>query len=178
MGESESTPETAPVGGGLFSRILMGILGLLLGLLMIAATLYRILAEFGRIDSSDIPDDIVNSLQILQALYYLVAAFCLAVIVSSIATFINFAWARKALLGSTGAMFVLLVGCGISEYSLLQTVFGVYDVDSEEIHWRYKPMTSFSMLMAYTSLFFGGLIWLIDYLGRGTAAKATLAGRR
>ena len=167
MGESESTPATAPAGGGLFSRILMGILGLLLGLLMIAATLYRILAEFGRIDSSDIPDDIVNSLQILQALYYLVAAFCLAVIVSSIATFINFAWARKALLGSTGAMFVLLVGCGISEYSLLQTVFGVYDVDSEEIHWRYKPMTSFSMLMAYTSLFFGGLIWLIDYLGRG-----------
>ena len=167
MGESESTPEIAPVGGGLFSRILMGILGLLLGLLMIAATLYRILAEFGRIDSSDIPDDIVNSLQILQALYYLVAAFCLAVIVSSIATFINFAWARKALLGSTGAMFVLLVGCGISEYSIPQTVFGVYDVDSEEIHWRYKPMTSFSMLMAYTSLFFGGLIWLIDYLGRG-----------
>jgi len=70
MGESESTPATAPVGGGLFARILMGILGLLLGLLMIAATLYRILAEFGRIDSSDIPDDIVNSLQILQALYY------------------------------------------------------------------------------------------------------------
>ncbi|PXF20286.1 MAG: hypothetical protein CXX75_01000 [Methanobacteriota archaeon] len=69
------------MGGGLFARILMGILGLLLGLLMIAATLYRILAEFGRIDSSDIPDDIVNSLQILQALYYLVAAFCLAVIV-------------------------------------------------------------------------------------------------
>ena len=166
MGESESTPATAPVGGGLFARILMGILGLLLGLLMIAATLYRILAEFGRIDSSDIPDDIVNSLQILQALYYLVAAFCLAVIVSSIATFINFAWARKALLGSTGAMFVLLVGCGISEYSILQTVFGVYDVDSEEIHWRYKPMTSFSMLMAYISLFFGGLIWLIDYIGR------------
>ncbi len=28
-------------------------------------------------------------------------------------------------------------------------------------------MTSFSMLMAYASLFFGGLIWLIDYLGRG-----------
>ena len=166
MGESESTPETAPVGGGLFSRILMGILGLLLGLLMIAATLYRILAEFGRIDSSDIPDEIDNSLQILQALYYLVAVLGLAVIVSSIATFINFAWARKALLGSTGAMFVLLVGCGISEYSILQTVFGVYDVDSEEIHWRYKPMTSFSMLMAYTSLFFGGLIWLIDYLGR------------
>ncbi len=92
---------------------------------------------------------------------------CTTVIVSSIATFINFAWARKALLGSTGAMFVLLVGCGISEYSILQTVFGVYDVDSEKIHWRYKPMTSFSMLMAYTSLFFGGLIWLIDYLGRG-----------
>jgi len=38
MGESESTPATAPVGGGLFARILMGILGLLLGLLMIAAT--------------------------------------------------------------------------------------------------------------------------------------------
>ena len=167
MDEPESTPATAPVGGGLFARILMGILGLLLGLLMIAATLYRILAEFGRIDSSDIPDDIVNSLQILQALYYLVAAFCLAVIISSIATFINFAWARKALLGSTGAMFVLLVGCGISEYSILQAVFGVYVADSEEIHWRYKPMTSFSMLMAYTSLFFGGLIWLIDYLGRG-----------
>jgi len=166
MGESESTPETAPVGGGLFARILMGILGLLLGLLMIAATLYRILAEFGRIDSSDIPDDIVNSLQILQALYYLVAAFCLAVIISSIATFINFAWARKALLGSTGAMFVLLVGCGIYESSIIEAVFGVYVADSEEIHWRYKPMTSFSMLMAYTSLFFGGLIWLIDYRQR------------
>ena len=100
-------------------------------------------------------------------LYYLVAPLSLAVIVCSIATFINFAWARKALLGSTGAMFVLLVGCGIYEYSILQAVFGVYVADSEEIHWRYKPMTSFSMLMAYISLFFGGLIWLIDYLGRG-----------
>ena len=177
MDEPESTPATAPVGGGLFARILMGILGLLLGLLMIAATLYRILAEFGRIDSSDIPDDIVNSLQILQALYYLVAAFCLAVIVSSIATFINFAWARKALFGSIGAMFVLLVGCGIYETSIIEAVFGVY-TESEKIHWRWKPMTTFSMLMAYTSLFFGGLIWLIDYLGRGTAAKTTLAGRR
>ena len=166
MGESESTPEIAPVGGGLFSRILMGILGLLLGLLMIAAAQWRILAEFARA-GQDIPDEIAGSIQTLETLYYLVAALGFAVIVSSIATFINFAWARKALLGSTGAMFVLLVGCGISEYSILQTVFGVYDVDSEEIHWRYKPMTSFSMLMAYTSLFFGGLIWLIDYLGRG-----------
>ena len=166
MGESESTPATAPVGGGLFARILMGILGLLLGLLMIAATLYRILAEFGRIDSSDIPDDIVNSLQILQALYYLVAAFCLAVIVSSIATFINSAWARKALLGSTGAMFVLLVGCGIYEYSIINELYGGHLADAEEIPWRMKPMTTFSMLMAYISLFFGGLIWLIDYLDR------------
>ena len=179
MGESESTPETAPVGGGLFSRILMGILGLLLGLLISAATLFR-LVQLSQAHSAEdeILNEIADSLQTLQALFYLVAALCLAVIVSSIATFINSAWARKALLGSTGAMFVLLVGCGISEYSILQTVFGVYDVDSEEIHWRYKPMTSFSMLMAYTSLFFGGLIWLIDYLGRGTAAKATLAGRR
>jgi len=42
MGESESSPETAPAGGGRFSRILMGILGLLLGFLMILATLYRL----------------------------------------------------------------------------------------------------------------------------------------
>ena len=158
-------PETAPAGGGRFSRILMGILGLLLGLLMIAAALYRILAELGG-TGGDIPDEIAGLIQTLRTLYYLVAPLSFAIIVSSIATFINFAWARKALLGSTGAMFVLLVGCGISEYSILQTVFGVYDVDSEEIHWRYKPMTSFSMLMAYTSLFFGGLIWLIDYIGR------------
>ena len=101
MGESESTPATAPVSGDRFSRILMGILGLLLGLLMIAATLYRILAEFSGA-GGDIPDEIVGSIQTLRTLYYLVAAFCLAVIVSSIATFINFAWARKALLGSTG----------------------------------------------------------------------------
>ena len=165
MGESESTPETAPVGGGLFSRILMGILGLLLGLLMIAAAQWRILAEFARA-GQDIPDEIAGSIQTLETLYYLVAALGFAVIVSSIATFINFAWARKALFGSIGAMFVLLVGCGIYETSIIEAVFGVYVAESEEIHWRWKPMTTFSMLMAYTSLFFGGLIWLIDYLGR------------
>ena len=164
MGESESTPEIAPVGGGLFSRILMGILGLLLGLLMIAAAQWRILAEFARA-GQDIPDEIAGSIQTLETLYYLVAALGFAVIVSSIATFINFAWARKALFGSIGAMFVLLVGCGIYETSIIEAVFGVY-AESEEIHWRWKPMTTFSMLMAYTSLFFGGLIWLIDYLGR------------
>ena len=164
MGESESTPEIAPVGGGLFSRILMGILGLLLGLLMIAAAQWRILAEFARA-GQDIPDEIAGSIQTLETLYYLVAALGFAVIVSSIATFINFAWARKALFGSIGAMFVLLVGCGIYETSIIDAVFGVY-AESEEIHWRWKPMTTFSMLMAYTSLFFGGLIWLIDYLGR------------
>tara|TARA_B100000809_G_scaffold120199_1_gene118498 strand:- start:471 stop:977 length:507 start_codon:yes stop_codon:yes gene_type:complete len=164
MGESESTPETAPVSSGRFSRILMGILGLLLGLLMIAASQLRILAEFARA-GQDIPDEIAGSIQTLETLYYLVAALGFAVIVSSIATFINFAWARKALFGSIGAMFVLLVGCGIYETSIIDAVFGVY-AESEEIHWRWKPMTTFSMLMAYTSLFFGGLIWLIDYLGR------------
>ena len=165
MGESESTPETAPVSSGRFSRILMGILGLLLGLLMIAASQLRILAEFARA-GQDIPDEIAGSIQTLETLYYLVAALGFAVIVSSIATFINFAWARKALFGSIGAMFVLLVGCGIYETSIIEAVFGVYVAESEEIHWRWKPMTTFSMLMAYTSLFFGGLIWLIDYLGR------------
>ena len=45
LGETESMAADAPVGGGLFSHILMGILGLLLGLLMIAAALYRILTE-------------------------------------------------------------------------------------------------------------------------------------
>jgi hypothetical protein len=72
----------------------------------------------------EVLNEIADSLQTLQALFYLVAALCLAVIVSSIATFINSAWAPKALLGSTGEMFVLLVGCGIYEYSIIQTVFG------------------------------------------------------
>ena len=165
MYESESTPATAPVGGGRFSRILMGILGLLLGLLMIAAALYRILAELIGL-GGDIPDEIAGSIQTLRVLYYLVAPIGFAIIVSSIATFINVAWARKALLGSIGAMFVLLVVCGIYESRIIEAVFGVYVAESEEIHWRYKPMTTFSMLMAYTSLFFGGLIWLIDYIGR------------
>ena len=167
MGEPESTPATAPVDGGLFARILMGILGLLLGFLMILATLYRLMEVGSALDSSEIPDEIAGSLPTLQALFYLVAAFCLAVIVSSIATFINSAWARKALLGSTGAMFVLLVGCGIYEYSIINELYGGHLADAEEIPWRMKPMTTFSMLMAYASLFFGGLIWLIDYLGRG-----------
>ena len=158
-------PETAPAGGGRFSRILMGILGLLLGLLMIAAALYRILAELGGA-GGDIPDEIAGLIQTLRTLYYLVAPISFAIIVSSIATFINVAWARKALLGSIGAMFVLLVVCGIYESRIIEAVFGVYVAESEEIHWRYKPMTTFSMLMAYTSLFFGGLIWLIDYIGR------------
>ena len=165
MGETESMPETAPAGGGRFSRILMGILGLLLGLLMIAAALYRILAELGGA-GGDIPDEIAGLIQTLRTLYYLVAPLSFAIIVSSIATFINFAWARKALLGSIGAMFVLLVVCGIYESRIIEAVFGVYVAESEEIHWRWKPMTTFSMLMAYTSLFFGGLIWFIDYLGR------------
>ena len=71
MGETESMPETAPAGGGRFSRILMGILGLLLGLLMIAAALYRILAELGGA-GGDIPDEIAGSIQTLRTLYYLV----------------------------------------------------------------------------------------------------------
>ena len=165
MGETESMPETAPAGGGRFSRILMGILGLLLGLLMIAAALYRILAELGG-TGGDIPDEIAGLIQTLRTLYYLVAPISFAIIVSSIATFINVAWARKALLGSIGAMFVLLVVCGIYESRIIEAVFGVYVAESEEIHWRYKPMTTVSMLMAYISLFFGGLIWFIDYLGR------------
>ena len=165
MGETESMPETAPAGGGRFSRILMGILGLLLGLLMIAAALYRILAELGGA-GGDIPDEIAGLIQTLRTLYYLVGPISFAIIVSSIATFINVAWARKALLGSIGAMFVLLVVCGIYESRIIEAVFGVYVAESEEIHWRYKPMTTVSMLMAYISLFFGGLIWFIDYLGR------------
>ena len=64
-------------------------------------------------------------------------------------------------------MFVLLVGCGIYEYSIINELYGGHLADAEEIPWRMKPMTTFSMLMAYASLFFGGLIWLIDYLGRG-----------
>ena len=171
MGEPESTPATAPVGGGLFARILMGILGLLLGFLMILATLYRLMEVGSALDSSEIPDEIAGSLPTLQALFYLVAAFCLAVIVSSIATFINSAWAPKALLGSTGAMFVLLVGCGIYEYSMFDVFYGDTFTNSEEakeyISWRITPMTTFSMLMVYINLFFSGLIWLIDYRGRG-----------
>ena len=167
MGETESMAAAGTAGGSRFSRILMGILGLLLGFLMISATLYRLMEVGYALDSSEIPDEIVGSLPTLQALFYLVAAFCLAVIISSIATFINSAWARKALLGSTGAMFVLLVGCGMYEYSLINEVYGGHLADAEEIPWRMKPMTTFSMLMAYVSLFFGGLIWLIDYLGRG-----------
>ena len=164
MGESESTPATAPVGGGRFSRILMGILGLLLGLLMILVTLYGLMG-MGLALSSDIPVELEDGIRIMQVLFYFVAALGLAVIVSSIATFINSAWAPKALLGSTGAMFVLLVGCGIYEYSMFDVFYGDPEV-KEYIPWRITPMTTFSMLMAYTSLFFGGLIWLIDYLGR------------
>ncbi len=154
--------------GGRFSRILTGILGLLLGLLISATTLFR-LVQLSQAHSAEdeVLNEIADSLQTLQALFYLVAALCLAVIVSSIATFINSAWARKALLGSTGAMFVLLVGCGIYEYSIINELYGGHLADAEEIPWRMKPMTTFSMLMAYVSLFFGGLIWLIDYLGRG-----------
>ncbi|OIR12933.1 MAG: hypothetical protein BEU05_02815 [Marine Group III euryarchaeote CG-Bathy2] len=163
MSESEATP--APVGGSLFSRILMGILGLLLGLLISLATFYR-LTEIGWALSSDIPDEFSDQIRIMQMLFKLVAALCLAIIVSSIATFINTAWAPKALLGSTVAMCVLLLGCGIYEYIIIDAVYGD-QLSSEEIPWRYKPMTTISMLMAYISLFFGGLIWLIDYLRRG-----------
>jgi hypothetical protein len=162
-------------------RILMGILGLLLGLLMILVTLY------GRMGmdlalSSDIPVELEDGIRIMQMLFYLVAALSLAVIVSSIATFINSAWAPKALLGSTGAMFVLLVGCGIYEYSMFDVFYGDTFTNSEEakeyISWRITPMTTFSMLMVYINLFFSGLIWLIYYLGRGRgdAPAATYGG--
>ena len=33
----------------------------------------------------------------------------------------------------------------------------------EYVPWQITPMTTFSMLMVYINLFFGGLIWLIDY---------------
>ena len=42
LGETESMTAAAPVRGGRFSRILTGILGLLMGLLISAATLFRL----------------------------------------------------------------------------------------------------------------------------------------
>ena len=154
-----------PAGGGRFSHILMGILGLLLGLLMILVTLYGLMG-MGLALSSDIPVELEDGIRIMQVLFYFVAALGLAVIVSSIAIFINSAWAPKALLGSTGAMFVLLVGCGIYEYSMFDVFYGDLFANSEAkeyVPWQITPMTTFSMLMVYINLFFGGLIWLIYY---------------
>ncbi len=101
-----------PKKGGLGSRILMGLIGILMSLVIAALSFYH---KFGQIDQADLtsPDfvPVRDSMETLSALLALVIVLALVTIICSILTFIGLGFSKKALLGSSTIMLVVLLAC-------------------------------------------------------------------
>ena len=117
--------EHVPEKSGLGSRILMGLIGLLMSLVIAALSFYH---RFGRIDQADLtsPDfvPVRDSMETLSALLALVIVLALVTIICSILTFIGLGFSKKALLGSSTIMLVVLLACVWVEWSTLHTILG------------------------------------------------------
>ena len=109
---------------GLGSRILMGIIGILMSLVIAAVSFYH---RF-QIMSADLtsPDfvPVRDSMETLSALLALVIVLALVTIICSILTFIGLGFSKKALLGSSTIMLVVLLACVWVEWSTLQPILG------------------------------------------------------
>ncbi len=114
-----------PKKGGLGSRILMGLIGILMSLVIAALSFYH---KFGQIDQADLtsPDfvPVRDSMETLSALLALVIVLALVTIICSILTFIGLEFSKKALLGSSTIMLVVLLACVWVEWSIVQTILG------------------------------------------------------
>ena len=117
--------EHVPEKSGLGSRILMGLIGLLMSLVIAALSFYH---KFGQIDQADLtsPDfvPVRDSMETLSALLALVIVLALVTIICSILTFIGLGFSKKALLGSSTIMLVVLLACVWVEWSTLQPILG------------------------------------------------------
>ena len=113
-----------PEKSGLVSRILMGIIGILMSLVIAAVSFYH---RF-EIMSVDLTEDslvpIRDSMETLSTLLALVIVLALVSIICSILTFIGLGFSKKALLGSSTIMLVVLLACVWVEWSTLQPILG------------------------------------------------------
>ena len=157
--------EHVPEKSGLGSRILMGLIGLLMSLVIAALSFYH---RFGRIDQADLtsPDfvPVRDSMETLSALLALVIVLALVTIICSILTFIGLGFSKKALLGSSTIMLVVLLACVWVEWSIVQTIFG--DNPENTTDWRRNLLTMPPTLFAYCNLAGLAVMALIARLSR------------
>ncbi len=156
--------EHVPEKSGLGSRILMGLIGLLMSLVIAALSFYH---RFGRIDQADLtsPDfvPVRDSMETLSALLALVIVLALVTIICSILTFIGLGFSKKALLGSSTIMLVVLLACVWVEWSIVQTIFGD---NLGEHEWGRNLLTMHPTLIAYCNLAGLAVMALIARLSR------------
>ena len=153
-----------PKKGGAGSRILMGLIGLLMSLVIAALSFYH---KFGQIDQADLtsPDfvPVRDSMETLSALLALVIVLALVTIICSILTFIGLGFSKKALLGSSTIMLVVLLACVWMDWSIVQTLF---EPPERTGHWERNLLTMPPTLFAYCNLAGLAVMALIARLSR------------
>jgi len=156
--------EHVPEKSGVASRILMGLIGILMSLVIAAVSLYH---RF-EIMSVDLSEDylvpIRDSMETLSTLLALVIVLALVTIICSILTFIGLDFSKKALLGSSTIMLVVLLICVWIEWSIIQTLFG--DNPENTTNWRMNLLTMPPTLFAYCNLAGLAVMALIARLSR------------
>ncbi len=155
--------EHVPEKSGLGSRILMGLIGILMSLVIAAVSFYH-RYEIMSVDlSEDYLVPIRDSMETLSALLALVIILALVTIICSILTFIGLGFSKKALLGSSTIMLVVLLVCVWMEWSIIQTWFGD---NPDTTDWRRNLLTMPPTLFAYCNLAGLAVMALIARLSR------------
>jgi len=156
--------EHVPEKSGLGSRILMGLIGLLMSLVIAALSFYH-RYEIMSVDlSEDYLVPIRDSMETVSTLLALVIVLALVTIICSILTFIGLGFSKKALLGSSTIMLVVLLVCVWMEWSIIQTLFG--DSPENTTNWRMNLLTMPPTLFAYCNLAGLAVMALIARLSR------------
>ena len=156
--------EYVPEKSGVASRILMGLIGILMSLVIAAVSFYhRYEIMSADLTSHDFVS-VRDSMEILSALLALVIVLALVTIICSILVFIGLGFSKKALLGSSTIMLVVLLICVWMEWSILQTIFG--DSSEYTTNWRMNPLTMPPTLFAYCNLAGVAVMALIARLSR------------
>jgi hypothetical protein len=118
--------------------------------------------------SVDLSEDylvpIRDSMETLSALLAFVIILALVTIICSILTFIGLGFSKKALLGSSTIMLVVLLVCVWIEWSIIQTWFG--DSTENTTNWRMNLLTMPPTLFAYCNLVGLTVMALIARLSR------------
>ncbi|HIL65248.1 MAG TPA: hypothetical protein EYG33_03670 [Candidatus Poseidoniales archaeon] len=149
---------------GLGSRILMGFIGLLMSIVIMAVTFYH-RYEIRSVDLNEAHfDPIRDSMVNLSTLLSLVIVLAIVTLICSILTFIGFGFSKKALLVSSTIMLLILLVCVWIELDIVQTIFG--DNPDNSINWRMNPLTMPPTLFAYCNLAGLAAMGLIAMLSR------------